>query len=62
LAGLLNLFGCSEKVMPRWKRQNDSIIGVEENGSEIVRVPFREPLYIREAFDKKYNVARVNCP
>jgi nitrate reductase beta subunit len=62
LAGLLSLFGCSEKVMPRWKRQNDSIIGAEENGSEIVRVPFREPLYIREAFDKKFNVARVNCP
>jgi nitrate reductase / nitrite oxidoreductase, beta subunit len=62
LAGLLSLFGCSEQVMPRWKRQNNTILGTEENGTEIVRVPMREPVYIREAFDKKYNVARVNCP
>lgn len=62
LAGLLGLFGCSEKVMPRWKREGDSVLGLEENGGEIVRVPLREPVYLREAYDKKYQVVRTNCP
>lgn len=62
LGGLLGLFGCSEQVMPRWKRVNDSVIGMEENGKEIVRVPLREPIYVRQAFDAKYGVQRTNCP
>ncbi|MEW5702551.1 MAG: 4Fe-4S dicluster domain-containing protein [Candidatus Zixiibacteriota bacterium] len=62
LAGLLRLFGCTEKVIPRWKRVGDSIIGSREDGGEIVRVPMREPVYIRPAFDAKYQIARVNCP
>ena len=37
-------------------------MGLEENGDEIVRVPLREPVYIRKAFDEKYKIARVNCP
>jgi len=56
------LFGCSEKVMPRWKRTGDVVIGLEEDGSEIVRVPVREHIHIRQAFDEKYQIARVNCP
>ena len=62
LGGLLGLFGCTEQVMPRWKRVNDSVIGMEENGKEIVRVPLREPIYVRQAFDAKYGVQRTNCP
>src|SRR5512139_2883815 len=42
LAGLLGLFGCTERVIPRWKRQGDSVLGASENGDEIVRVPLRE--------------------
>ena len=62
LAGLLGLFGCSEKVMSRWKRQNDSVVGLDETGDELVRVPLREPVHLREAYDEKYKIARVNCP
>jgi len=62
LGGLMGLFGCTEKVMPRWKRSGDSILGLEENGDEIVRVPMREPVFIRQAFDQKYQIARTNCP
>jgi len=62
LAGLLGLFGCTEKVIPRWKREADSILGLDEQKGEIVRVPLREPIHISEAYDKKYQVARVNCP
>ena len=62
LAALMCLFGCSEKVMPRWKRTGDTVIGLEEDGTEIVRVPVKEPVWIREAFDQKYQIARTNCP
>jgi nitrate reductase / nitrite oxidoreductase, beta subunit len=62
LGGLLGLFGCTERVVPRWRRQGDSVIGAQENGDEIIRVPLREPVFVREAFDKKYQVTRTNCP
>jgi len=62
LAGLLALFGSTPKVVPRWKRQGDSILTLDDRGKEIVGVPMREPVYIREAFDAKYQVARTNCP
>jgi len=62
LAGLLGLFGSTERVVPRWSRQNDWVIGSDESGGEIVRVPLKEPVYIREAFDAKRQIARVNCP
>jgi nitrate reductase beta subunit len=62
LTGLLCLFGSTERVMPRWKRDGEWILGLEEGGAEIVRVPLREPVHIREAFDVKHQIARVNCP
>jgi nitrate reductase beta subunit len=62
LAGLLGLFGCTERVMPRWRRQGDTVVALEEGGREILRVPMREPVYILPALDAKYGVVRTNCP
>jgi nitrate reductase / nitrite oxidoreductase, beta subunit len=62
LAGLLGLFGSSERVMPRWKREGDWTIGLDEQDQEIVRVPLKEPVYLRGPYDEKHQVARVNCP
>ncbi len=62
LAGLLGLFGCTERGIPRWRRQGDTVLGLDEGRKEIVRVPMREPVYILPAFDAKYGVARTNCP
>jgi nitrate reductase beta subunit len=62
LAGLLGLFGCTERVVPRWLREKDWVVGAAEDGTELVRVPLKEPVYIRAAFDTQYQVARVNCP
>jgi len=28
----------------------------------LIRVPLREPVFIRQAFDEKHQIARVNCP
>jgi nitrate reductase / nitrite oxidoreductase, beta subunit len=62
LAGLLGLFGCSEHVMHRWKRIHDSVVALDERGKEIVRVPMREPMFVRAAFDPQHQVVRTNCP
>ncbi len=62
LTGLLGLFGSTERVVPRWKRENDWIIGLDEQDKEILRVPLREPVHIRAAYDEKHQIARVNCP
>jgi len=62
LAGLLGLFGCTERLVPRWSREGDDVIGMDENGDELVRAPLREPVYVRQAFDSRYGVVRTNCP
>lgn len=62
LAGLLSLFGCTQQVVPAWKRDVDFIVGLTDDAKEIVRVPFREPVHIAAPFDDKHQVARVNCP
>jgi nitrate reductase beta subunit len=62
LAALMCLFGCSEMVMTRWKRQGDIVIGLDEKGAEIVRVPMYEPVHVRPAFDQLYQIQRTNCP
>jgi nitrate reductase / nitrite oxidoreductase, beta subunit len=62
LSGLLALFGSTEKVVPRWARRGDTIVAMEENGAEIVRVPLREPVQVRSKLDIKLQVVRTNCP
>ncbi len=62
LAGLLGLFGSTESMVPQWQRKNDWVSALDENGQETVRVPLREPIYIREAYDQQYRVVRTNCP
>ena len=62
LAGLLALFGCTEQVVPRWRRQGDLMVGMDEGKKELLRVPMREPVHILPAFDQKYGVTRTNCP
>jgi nitrate reductase beta subunit len=62
LAGLLCLFGSTEMVLPRFRRQGDVVTGSDEKGTQIVRVPMNEPVHIRPAFDQKNQLVRINCP
>ena len=62
LASLLCLFGSSEMVMPRWRRQGDKAIGLDEKGNPLVQVPMYEPVHVRPAYDKLYQIQRTNCP
>ena len=62
LAGLLCLFGSTEAVVTRWRRQGETVYGFDEAGAEKVRVPMREPVFVRPAFDPRLKVLRTNCP
>jgi nitrate reductase beta subunit len=62
LAGLLGLFGSTERTVAIWKREDDWFIGLDDREQEIVRVPLREPVHVRPAYDEKHQIARVNCP
>jgi nitrate reductase beta subunit len=60
LAGLLSLFGSTEKIVAKWKRVKEEVFGYDESNREIVRVPLREAPTVRQAFDTARNVARSN--
>jgi len=62
LAGLLGLFGSSAAAIPRWQRRGGTVHGYDEKGLELVKVPLREPVYIRNAFDSARGVVRTNIP
>jgi nitrate reductase beta subunit len=62
LAGLLALFGSTEAVVHRWRRSEETVLGFDESGKELVRVPTREPLHVLQGYDPKYGVVRHNCP
>lgn len=62
LAGLLCLFGSTEMVVSRFRRQGDLIVGSDDKGADVVRVPMREPVHIRPAIDAANKLVRINCP
>lgn len=62
LAGLLCLFGSTEMVVPRFRRQGDVMVGTDDKGAELVRTPLREPFHVRPAVDPKNQLVRINCP
>lgn len=62
LAGLLCLFGSTEAMVTRFRRQGDTVIGSADAGAEAVRVPMFEPVQIRPAQDPKNQLVRINCP
>jgi nitrate reductase beta subunit len=62
LAGLLCLFGSTEMLVSRFRRQGDVVVGSDEKGAELVRVPLREPVHVRPAVDAKNQLVRINCP
>jgi nitrate reductase / nitrite oxidoreductase, beta subunit len=62
LAGLLCMFGSTEALVSRWRRAGDLVSGFDEKGSEVVRVPLDEPVYVRSATDARNLLVRTNCP
>jgi hypothetical protein len=48
--------------MTKWARRGEDVVGFDDSGTSLVRVPMREPVYIRPWYDKANNAFRVNCP
>lgn len=60
LLGALLLFGAIPDITHHYKVTGDAAIGYDEKGVELVRVPLREPVYVRAAFDERYQTYRSN--
>lgn len=64
LIGLLMLFTSTDKIVDSFKVEGDikkgRCIGYNAKGEEVVQVPLKEPIIIREAFDKKRDVTRIS--
>lgn len=60
LLGALLLSGCTPKIIESFKVSNDSAIGYDGRGHEIVRVPLTEPKAVRKRYDERLDVYRLS--
>ncbi len=60
LLGALLLFGATAEIIHRYRVEGDHTIGYDEKGAELVRVPLKEPVYVRPVFDAARQVYRTN--
>ncbi|MBF0181426.1 MAG: dehydrogenase [Magnetococcales bacterium] len=60
LLGALLLFGATSDITHHFKVTDRFAIAYNEKGDELVRVPFKEPIYLRPAFDEAYQTVRSN--
>ncbi len=62
LSGLMALFGCTESLIPRWRRDGKEVVGLSADRREVIRVPAREPVRVLPAYDRNLGVYRTNIP
>ena len=60
LAGLLLLFGSSPEIMEHFEVTGDLVRGFDGKGRKVAEVPFVEPSQLRDAYDKKRKVYRLD--
>lgn len=60
LAATLILFGCTNKVTRYFRRDTSHVMAYDEKKSLTVRVPLKEPVYIRPYRDEKRNAYAHN--
>ena len=60
LGSLINLFGCTTSVIPRFKVKGAEVSAIGDKGEKLVTVPVREPVITRRAYDSKHGVPRMN--
>ena len=39
-----------------------AIAGIDEAGDAVMQVPLDEPVHVRPAYDRIYQIQRTNCP
>jgi nitrate reductase beta subunit len=60
LLGALLLFGSTPRIIHRFKVEDGIAIGFDEQGDEVSRVPLKEPIHVRAAYDERLDVYRSN--
>jgi nitrate reductase beta subunit len=60
LAGLAALFGSTERTIPYFRIEKDTAVALDDERREIVRVPIYEPVTVRPADDRLYQIMRSN--
>jgi nitrate reductase beta subunit len=60
LLGALTLFGATPEIAHYFRVDGDTAIGYDAKQAEIVRVPLREPVVVRELYDIKHKAFRTN--
>ena len=60
LLGTLLLFGATAEITHHYKVEGDTVYAYDEKGSELVRVPLKEPIHVRAAYDDKHDSYRTN--
>jgi nitrate reductase beta subunit len=60
LAGLFALFGSTERTIPYFKIVGDYALALDDSKKEIMRVPIYEPVFVRPAQDRLYQIMRSN--
>jgi nitrate reductase / nitrite oxidoreductase, beta subunit len=60
LLGTLLLFGATPEITHHYKVEGNAVFAYDEKGAEIVRVPLKEPIHVRKAYDETREVYRTN--
>lgn len=60
LQGLLALFGSSQRTLAYFRVEGDTAIGFDEDRAEVIRVPVREPPFVRALEDREHQIKRLN--
>jgi nitrate reductase beta subunit len=60
LQGALVLNLATDRIITRFKVENDTAIGWAENGDEVARVPLKEPTMVRPEYDSAVDAYRYN--
>ena len=58
VVGLIELFGSTDRIMNSFKLIGDEAVGYNASGAEVVRVPLKEPVHLRAAYDAALQVER----
>ena len=60
LLGALLLFGATPEISHYFRVDGDTVIGYDAKQAEIVRVPLKEPVVVRELYDERHKAYRTN--
>ncbi len=60
LVGLLMLFVSTDRIIHSYKVKNALCYGYDDQGVEVVKVPLKEPIVVRKAYDRQSDVHRIS--